>query len=56
MLAVEVAGLDWIASALPLAGGVVLTLGLVLTIWAGWVCDPRAATVVERRTTDRPAG
>lgn len=47
MLAVEVAGLEWLPSALALTGGVVFTVGLALTIWAGWVWDPRAAVFPE---------
>lgn len=53
MLAVEVAGLDWLPSTPALVAGVLFTVGLALTAWVGWTRDPRASYFLERLNTDR---
>lgn len=56
MLAVEVAGLDWLPSVVAFVGGILLTLGLVLTIWAGWARDPGASAFPEALNADEQRG
>lgn len=53
MLAVEVAGLDWLPNVVAFVGGIVLTLGLVLAIWVGWVRDPGPGSLAESWEADR---